>query len=705
MKKKLISLVMTLVIIITILPFETLATETVGSETPPTEGGGSTNASGSTEGGEDGTSPSLPDSDSLLTVNAFSVNHPTHLTTGEVTVTKYINPASGKLSYKKVSATPKGSVQVSGWSVSDNGILSFDLSSGKTGDTIEFIIEVASEKFAADMLTVLVKLNYERLMITSSTTMVYGDTMTLSCQGMEGNGAVIYTVVNGTGSATVSGNKLTATRVGTVTVSAVQVLDGIQAAKSSEAVTITITKATPTGSPKSTKLEHAGMTLADANLTLGNFSVEGAVEWVLPENTVAVANTAYEWEFIPKDTDNYSSFRGTITPYIVNDKTFAVGEGTTVENLDGSFTTISFGEDSSSYKLTEYPDGSVTMVHTKMDGTVTTTEKKADGTRTETIEKKDGSKQITATDKSGITHTSFTDRYGYASAQVYIPSYITTSAARNGSVIELPIPELPCTDDRSDAPVITFTLHTTDPVRVSIPVNSPTSGTVAITVAKNGQESIVKTSTIGYDSVEVPLSGSATIKIADLSKRFTDVDRRHWYKDAVDFATSRGLFNGVTAFKFDAHGHMSRAMLVQVLHNLEGNPYYGYGDYYGYAKYLSDVEGKWYEASAAWAIANGHIGGYEDGTFRGELDITREQLAVILYRYAGYPSVKHYVNTSLTDYLDYKNISPYAYEAMYWALCSGVLYTAGGDKLSPQQSVTRAEVAQTFKNLVEFLVK
>ena len=690
MKKKLISLLMALAMVASLVPVETLAvmrpleeTGGTGSETPP---------------------PVVADNGPFnKTLHVVTEKYPTHLTSGELDLKNFIYAEPGVLRFTKGDVTVEtGNTTVTNWSVGEDKLLKFTLSGGKDGDVIVFDVIADSSEYGRGTLQVKITLGYDKPAITSPTTVVFGSTLKLTCAGLVGAGTVIYEV---SGDAELEGDVLIPTKAGTASVRAIQVSAQGGEARYSDPVTITITKATPTGSPTYTKLTHAGLTLADANLMLGKFSVEGSVEWVLSNDTVVIANTAYEWQFVPKDTQNYHTIKGTVTPYTVSENIFVVGEGVTEENLDGSFTTITFGEDDSSYKLTEYPDGSMTLVHTKMDGTVTTTEKKADGTRTETIEKKDGSKQVTATDKSDITHTSFTDRYGYASAQVYIPSYITTNAAKSGAVIELPIPELPCTDDRSDAPVITFSLYTTDPVRVSIPVNSPTSGTVAITVAKNGQESVVKTSTTGYDSVEVTLSGSTTLKVADLSKRFTDVDRRHWYKEAVDFATSRGLFNGVTAFEFDAHDHMSRAMLVQVLHNLEGNPYYGYGDYYGYAKYLSDVEGTWYEPAAIWAIANGHIGGYEDGTFRGELDITREQLAVILYRYAGYPSVKHYVNTSLTDYLDYKNISPYAYEAMYWALCSGVLYTAGGDKLSPQQPVTRAEVAQTFKNLVEFLVK
>lgn len=674
MKKKLLSLLMALVMLLTLLPMNTLATGETGSESPG----------------------------KLLYKDTHTVNHPTYLPSGEVSLSSIIAGDAGLVSFALGEAVTTGDVTLTTWAVSAEKKLTFTVSGGKDGDTITFPITVNSQTYGNALLTVIVTLGYDNITITSPNTVVFGSTLTLTAAGLRGNAALIYDVVGGSEVAYIEGDVLIPRKTGKVIVTVTQVANGSEyPARTSDPVEITVTKATPTGSPTFTQLHHAGLTLADAALMLGNFSVPGSVDWVLPDSTVVIANTPYEWKFTPEDQLNYTSITGTVIPYTINDTVFVVGEGVTEENQDGSFTTISFGEDASSYKLTEYKDGSMCLVHTTMDGTVTTTERKADGTRTETIEKKDGSRQISATDKSGIIHTTFADKYGYTTAQVYLPYYITQNAARTGAVIELPIPEVPCTDDRSDAPVISFTLHTTTPVRVSIPINSPTAGTVAIIVAKNGAETIVKTSTTGYDSIEVTLTESATVKIADLSKDFLDVDHRHWYKDAADFATSRGLFNGVSPTRFDANGTMSRAMLVTVLHNLEGNPY-AYTDYYYYNR-LTDVRGTWYETAALWAITNGHITGFEDGTFRGDENITREQLAVILYRYAGYPSVTHYVNTSLTDYLDYRTISPYAYEAMYWAVCSGVLYTAGRDNLAPQQPVTRAEVAQTFMNLVEFL--
>ncbi len=210
---------------------------------------------------------------------------------------------------------------------------------------------------------------------------------------------------------------------------------------------------------------------------------------------------------------------------------------------------------------------------------------------------------------------------------------------------------------------------------------------------------MVKNCITGKDCLYVTLTGSATVKVVDAAKRFKDVSDDDWFHSAAAFVTSRGLFQGMDAITFAPNATMSRAMLVQVLHNLEDNPFYGIFPFF------TDVAGTWYAESASWATYSGYINGYPDGTFRGDVNITREQLAVILYRYVGSPPVNGFVNTPIYNYYDYMDISPYAWTAMYWAVNSGVLYTDGSTHLSPGHDATRAEVAQTFRNLVEYLTK
>ena len=684
MKKRLISMLLALMMFLTVLPIEVLAAQPL-----------------STTGDSAGTdSTQTPVPDALTAVKADEVLHQPHLTSGEIDFSTYVVSGAGPYLFTKNKAETTGSVAVISWTVTDDGKLTYVLSNGAEGDTISFFVDVESAVHGKATLEIPVRLDYVKLTITNSATVAMGSTLRLTCAKTEGTGSVIYTVESNKDVVAINGNTLTPMKVGTARIRATQAKSDTGVTQISDEMVITVVKGNPTGSPSFTRLDRAGYTLGDVELR-GNFSVPGTVEWVLSDSIPVISGTAYEWRFTPDDTDNYNTITGTVTPYSKSDYSFVIGSGTTELNKDGSYTTISFGEDDSSYKLTEYPDGSMKMVHTLMDGTVTTTTKDKNGTRTQKIEYPDGSSQTTASDTSGITHTTVVDEYGYSSVQVYLPYYVTASAVSTGKAIELPIPEIPRTDDKSGAPVVTLTLAATSPVRVGIPINSPRTGTVAVKVDKNGRETVVKTSTTGQDMVYVTISGSTTLKIFDNSKTFRDVNNLHWFKDAADFVTSRGLFQGMDAITFAPTETMSRAMLVTVLHNLEGNPYYGY--YYDHYSRLSDVSGTWYETAASWATANGHISGFPDGTFRGDEAVTREQLAVILYRYAGYPSVSSYVNSTLMDYPDYASISPYAYQAMYWAVSSGVLYTSGRDDLAPRRPATRAEVAQTMKNLVEFL--
>ena len=695
MKKKIFSIALALAMVFSLLPMESFAQEE--SETPPVSGETEPGSESSEQPGED---EEIGDLDSLLRSDVCLAYHPTHLTEGTVSFTgcfnKVVNP--GLMTFTKGEVETTGSVQVKSWYVDKDAVVHFVISDAVDGDTITLPVTVHSEFFEAVTLKVMITIGYDRPTITSADTVTYGSTLQLTCAGCENSGTVIYKITSGAEYATINGDILIPLKVGTVTIQAVEVpVTGDNSY--SEKFTITIEKATPVVNVKLTSLKRAGQTLSEAVLTCGLTTIEGTLEWVLPGSTIALANVPYEWIFIPSDYENYNSVTGMLTPYVVNDEDFVIGSGTTVQNADGSYTTVSFGEDDSRYELTEYPDGKLRMVHRQLDGTIVTTIKEADGTRTITTAKKDGSKEIVASLSNSVVYSFNEDQYGHVSVQVSLPKYLISNTIKADSVLTLPIPEVPNTDNRADAPTIVFTISSKDSVRVAIPINNPSAGTVAVIVDKNGRETVVKTCTTGKDCLYVTLTGSTTLKIVDAGKRFKDVSTNDWFHSAADFVTSRGLFQGMDAITFAPNATMSRAMLVKVLHNLEGNPFYGIFPFF------TDIENTWYADCASWATYNGYINGFPDGTFRGDTNITREQLAVILYRYVGSPSVSGFVNTPIYDYYDYTNISTYAWTAMYWAVNSGVLYTDGSNYLSPGHDATRAEVAQTFRNLVEYLTR
>ena len=147
--------------------------------------------------------------------------------------------------------------------------------------------------------------------------------------------------------------------------------------------------------------------------------------------------------------------------------------------------------------------------------------------------------------------------------------------------------------------------------------------------------------------------------------------------------------NGVGEGKVAPGGTTSRAMIVTMLHRMEGEPKTENGASF------TDVEpGAWYSEAIKWAAANEIVTGYGDGRFGPNDSVTREQLATILYRYAklkgqGFQGMWAFP----LRYADASEVSEWAYEAMCWMTMNGVIQGTGEDKLSPKQSASRAQVA------------
>ena len=173
---------------------------------------------------------------------------------------------------------------------------------------------------------------------------------------------------------------------------------------------------------------------------------------------------------------------------------------------------------------------------------------------------------------------------------------------------------------------------------------------------------------------------------------FSDVSESDWYYEAVRFVQERGLMNGYSDGRFGANDPLSRAQLAQILFNKEGKPGVNY------LLDFSDVADEaWYTEAIRWAASQGIVDGYGDGTFGPDDPITREQLAVILWRYSGSPAA-----TSKELYFnDTDEISGYALEALRWAVENGILNGYGDGRLGPQGQATRAQVAQMLKNFIE----
>ena len=169
---------------------------------------------------------------------------------------------------------------------------------------------------------------------------------------------------------------------------------------------------------------------------------------------------------------------------------------------------------------------------------------------------------------------------------------------------------------------------------------------------------------------------------------FRDVQADAWYADAVQYVVSEGLMNGTDAATFSPDAPMSRAMLVTVLYRLSGEPALSQDS--GFADVASDA---YYADAVSWAVGEGIVTGTSQTTFSPDESVTREQMAVLLYRCAGEPSTAG----DLSAHADAENISDYAAEAMSWCVENGILSGTDGGRLAPADSATRAETAAVLQ--------
>lgn len=296
------------------------------------------------------------------------------------------------------------------------------------------------------------------------------------------------------------------------------------------------------------------------------------------------------------------------------------GKIETIVNADGSVTKIETKSDGTVIETTTWRDGSTLTAETSPNGRVETVEKRADGTTVETVESASG--EITAS--------------------VSVPKSVGST-------------------------------------RVDIPVSKPTGSMVAVIVHPDGTEEIVRGSVVTETGIALRAEGDVRLKIIDNAKSFNDM-ADHWAKDAVEFASSRELFNGVGNDAFGPDRSMTRGMVSTMLARLAG----------------ADTAGgeTWYAKGTVWAVENG----ISDGT-APEQPVTREQLAAMLYRYAGSPAVSGELGFDDAD-----SISAWARDAVRWCVDNGILNGVGGNRMTPQDLARRGQVAAMLMRFLQATV-
>ena len=226
---------------------------------------------------------------------------------------------------------------------------------------------------------------------------------------------------------------------------------------------------------------------------------------------------------------------------------------------------------------------------------------------------------------------------------------------------------------------------------------------LTVTDAKNKDLKVTKRSETTYTfhmadskvTVEASFTKDDTVQKPDT--RFDDVAKSAWYYKAVEYVAENGIMSGVSAREFAPNAGFSRAMLAQTLYAMSGKP-----TVKAEGTFADVAANAWYADAVNWAAEKGYASGVGDGKFAPDASITREQMALILYRYAGSPDASGMV---LREFADGDSVSAYAVDAIRWAVHEGLISGMENNTLAPQGTATRAQVAQILMNFHQKLDK
>ena len=475
----------------------------------------------------------------------------------------------------------------------ENGTLTYAISNGKAGDVITITLKASCNNYNDFTITLNITLTEKddqaELKLTGGTTVVYGQTLTLSTSGGSGSGAVTYTVTNGTGEATIDPNTgvLTPVKVGSVSVIAAKAGDKDYNEVTSSPVEITITKTTPTGTPKYTEITTSGKTLTDAALTVEGSTLKpnaGTLEWIdengnaLPGNTVIEANKTYMWRFMPTD-GNYTVLTGSIELY---HKSSSGGGGWyytyhTIKATSGANGSIS-------------PSGWAS-VREGWDQTFTITPDKGYAVA-----------KVLVDGKSVGAVTSYT--FKNVTKDHTIEAVFMRSNGNPQTGVFVDVPENSYYEEAVDWAV----------------ENGITQGTDNTHFSPNGICNRAQAVTFLWRAAGSPEPETRTMP-------FTDIPVGSYYYDAVLWAVENGITKGTSDTTFSPNMTCSRAQIVTFLWRSEKSPAAGT------ANPFADVKSTAYYADAVlWAVKKGITMGTTSTTFSPDADCTRAQIVTFLRR-------------------------------------------------------------------------
>ncbi len=236
--------------------------------------------------------------------------------------------------------------------------------------------------------------------------------------------------------------------------------------------------------------------------------------------------------------------------------------------------------------------------------------------------------------------------------------------------------EVTTSENGSISAVITVP-NTSSKNKITIPCKT-TNTTVAYIVNEDGTKKIMPFAVATDNGMNIPVEQNCKIEIVTNNVSYNDIKNGSWYEDAVKAVAARELFTGVSQSEFAPNENMNRAMIWTVLARLEGED--------------TSNGSNWYEQGQKWAVAKGISDGLDAMN-----SMTREQLATMLYRYAGSPKTDE---DSIKIFNDSYKISSWSSDALNWAVSQGLITGMGDGTLNPQGEATRAEVATILMRFI-----
>lgn len=539
------------------------------------------------------------------------------------------------------------------------------------------------------------KADQAALSITSTGPATYGQNYVLTTSGGSGSGVVTFTVTNGTGAATVSGNILTPSKAGTVTVTAVKAGDNNYNDGTSVSVTITINKGTydgiktATGSvlanwPGEVKLpaipdgaSYGTPTYTGSDGAVTGLSITGGVLHYTGGSGI-VKDQTYTVTVPVAGATNYLDYSITVT--LTGTTRPSSGGGTTTPS--GPSTGGSDGWTEIEDEVDETPSGSTVTVD--MNGT---TEVPA-----EVFEAVAGKDVTLELDMGGGVKWEINGQD--------IPTDLDITDLDLGVSL-----------NTSDIPmdVINMVTGEKSTVQLSLAHDGEFGFTMTLTAPVGTQNKGLWANLYHYDTTrkqmlfetaaQVDSSGNVALKFTHASEYaiildesshelpFTDTAKGAWYQGAVEYVYRNSIMTGTSATSFEPNAPLSRAMVAQILYNLEGQP-----TVEGESTF-ADASGHWAVNAIAWAQQTGVVNGYEDNTFRPNRAVSREELAQMLYNYAKVKGYDLTASGDLTAFPDGSKVSSWAEAAMAWANGNELINGHDDGTLQPGGDSTRAQAA------------